>query len=133
MERANGGSHGAAACSRPTSTDCSRRERRCRSSPSSSGTAEAKSGWPGCLDKEVQVGKDQVEADGGEETPLLPPRGGGRALAARRPLYRAPRVLRSDDRTGPGQDRRGQSEEMAAAGRAAERGRAQPVEAGGNP
>jgi ribosomal protein S16 len=33
------------------------------------------------LDKEVQVGKDQAEADGGQETPLLPPRCSGRAVS----------------------------------------------------
>src|SRR5438445_13573417 len=134
--RASAGSPAAAACSPPTSTGCSKHGRRCRSWRSSSARLDAKAStedFPGCMDKEAQVGKDQAEADGGEKAPLLPPRGGRRALAARRPLYRAPRVLRPDDRTGPGQDRRGQSEEVAAAGRTAKRGGAQPVEAGGNP
>src|SRR2546430_1398781 len=66
------------------------------------------------------VGKDQVEADGGEKASLLPSRGCGRALTARRPLYRAPRVLRPDDRARAGQDRCGPSDEVAAAGRAAQ-------------
>src|SRR5206468_12249164 len=138
MARAKGGSLAAAACSPPTSTGCSKRGRPCRSWPGSSAESIARasrSDFHGLepFQKEAQVGKDQAEADGGEETPLLPPGGRGRALPARRPLYRAPRVLRPDDRPGAGQDRRGQSDEVAAARRTAQRSGAQPVEAGGNP
>src|SRR5712691_5228117 len=109
---------------------------RCRSSRNSlvRSTAKAKPwAFHGCSEKEAQVGKDQAEADGGEKAPLLPPRGGGRALAARRPVHRAPRVLRSDDGPGQGEDRRGESHALAPAGRSAQRGRAEPVEAGGDP
>src|ERR1700716_3248990 len=108
---------------------------RCRSSPNSSvrSTAKAKPwAYRGCSEKEAQVGKDQAETDGGETAPLLPSRGGGLALAARWPVHRAPRVLRSDDGPGEGQDRCGQSEALAPARRSAQRSRAQPVEAGGD-
>src|SRR5437762_4555317 len=138
MALVSGGSLAAVACSPPTSTGCSERGRRCRSWPGSLAESIARAsrsdfhGWEP-FPKEEQVGKDQAEADGGEETPLLPPGGGGRALSARWPLYRAPRVLRPDDRPGAGQDRQGQSDEVAAARRAAKRSGAQPVEAGGNP
>src|SRR5229473_1321555 len=104
---------------------------RCRSSRNNSvrSTAKAKPwAFHGCSEKEAPVGKDQVEADGGEKAPLLPPRGGGRALAARRPVHRASRVLRSDEGPGGDQDRRGQSQALAPAGRSAERGRAEPLE-----
>src|SRR6266852_1968120 len=108
---------------------------RCRSSRNSSvrSTAKAKPwAFHGCSEKEAPVGKDQVEADGGKKASLLPPRSGGRALAARRPVHRAPRVLRSDEGPGGDQDRRGQSQALAPAGRSAERGRAEPLEAGGD-
>src|SRR5437899_12881164 len=124
----------AAAFSRPTSTRFSRRATQCRSSPSKSDSeiAVAKPAWAGCLDKEVRVGQDKVEADGGEETPLLPPGGGGLALAARRPVHRTSRVLRSDDGPCKGEHRRRQSRALAPAGRSAERSRKEPVEAGGH-
>src|SRR5450759_754965 len=135
MARAGSGSRAAAESSRRTSTESSRLGTRCRSSPSNSvrSTAKAKPwAFHGCSEKEAQVGKDQVEADGGEKAPLLPPRGGGRALAARWPVHRAPRVLRSDDRPGADQDRRRQSRALAPAGRSAHGSRAEPVEAGGD-
>src|SRR5260370_33977427 len=114
--RASAASRAAAACSRPTSTGCSRRATPCRRWPGNSarqvGKAQSEqSDFHESMDKEAQVGKDQAEADGGEETPLLPPGGGGRTLAARRPRYRASRGLRPDDRRGAGADRRGQSAE----------------------
>src|SRR2546428_4497639 len=112
----------------------SRRGTRCKSSPSSLelGIAAARPAWAGCSDKEVRVGQDKVEADGGQEAPLLPPCGGGLAVAARRPVHRAPRVLRSDDRPSKGENRRRQSGALAPAGRSAERSREEPVEAGGD-
>src|SRR5437660_624384 len=129
-----GGSRAVAGSSRPTSTRFSRRATRCRCSPNSSDSviAVAKPAWAGCLDKEVRVGQDKAEADGGEETPLLPPGGGGLALAARRPVHRTPRVLRSDDGPCKGEHRRGPSRAVAPAGRSAERSRKEPVEAGGD-
>src|ERR1700687_6105358 len=134
MAPAGAGSTAAAACSRRTSIVCWKRATRCRRSPSSSGseTAAARPARAGCLDKEVRVGQDKAEADGGQEAPLLPPRGGGLALAARRPVHRASWVLRSDDGPGQGEDRRRQSRALAPAGRSAERSRAEPVEAGGD-
>src|SRR5260370_38506257 len=92
---------------------------RCRGSRNSSvrSTAKAKPwAFHGCSEKEAPVGKDQVEADGGEKAPLLPPRGGGRALAARRPVHRAPRARRSDERPGVDEDRREPSQALDAAG-----------------
>src|SRR5258706_1061943 len=108
---------------------------RCSSSGSSlvRSTAKAKPwAFHGCSEKEAPVGKDQVEADGGEKASLLPPRGGGRALAARRPVHRAPRVLRSDEGPGGDPDRRGQSQSLATSGSSSERGHAEPLEAGGD-
>src|ERR1700693_4954604 len=131
MARESSASRVEAASSPPTATGCCMRGRRCRSSPSSSvrSTAKAKPwAFHSCSEKEAQVGKDQAEAYGGQKAPLLPPRGGGLALAARWPVHRAPRVLRSDAGPGGGQDRRGQSEALAPAGRSAERSRADPVE-----
>src|SRR6266849_86555 len=134
MAPAGAGSPAAAACSRRMSIGSCRRARRCRRWPSSlaSVTAAAKPAPAGCLDKEVRVGQDKAEADGGQEAPLLSPRGGGLALAARRPVHRAPWVLRSDDGPGKGEDRRRQSRALAPAGRSAERSRAEPFEAGGD-
>src|ERR1700730_11946509 len=136
MARGGSESRAAAGSSPPTSTACCGRERRCRSSPSNSvrSTAKAKPwAFHSCSEKEAQVGRDQAEADGGQKAPLLPPRGGGLALAARWPVHRASRVLRSDAGPGGGQDRRGQSEALAPAGRSAEGSRPEPVEAGGDP
>src|SRR6202140_2074241 len=108
---------------------------RCRSWPSNSVRSTAKAtpwAFHGCSEKEAPVGKDQVEADGGEKASLLPSRGCERALGSQRPVHRAPRVLRSDEGPRRGQDRRGESQALAPAGNSAERGRTEPVEAGGD-